>query len=222
MQLLTRYLCTALILMAAFSSAAGQAGEQVRGTEQDTRATSQMQDVAMEKKNAHTPDVVPDGPMIWIHLVGRRRIQVDDVIERGEGIWYKRGNVSTFVDRARVERIERTEDANPNSPSDSFEGSGQWSISDSVKVESFFMSRFNRPLPLSAFGQSELHNRWRLDHRNSMDVGLHPDSLQGQALIKFLRSEGIPFLAFRGPVPGVATGPHIHIGNGSKRLPPRL
>jgi hypothetical protein len=36
---------------------------------------------------------------------------------------------------------------------------------------------------------------------------------EGRALIKFLRSEGIPFLAFRGPIPGVATGPHIHIVN---------
>jgi len=193
-------LCTALILLTA-SSAAGQAVEKVRGTEQNTSA---------------------DSPMIWIHLVGGRRMQVDEATEDAGGVWYKRGNVSTFVDRARVERIERSTDPNPNSLSDAFEGSGKWSISDSVKVESFFMSRFNRPLPLSAFGQSELHNRWGLDHRNSMDVGLHPDSLEGKALIKFLRSEGIPFLAFRGPIPGVATGPHIHIGNGSKRLPSRL
>ena len=80
------------------------------------------------------------------------------------------------------------------------------------------MTRFKRPLPLTAFGQSELHNRWGLDHRNSMDVGLHPDSVEGKALIKFLTSEQIPFLAFRTSVPGVATGPHIHVGNGSHRM----
>ena len=69
----------------------------------------------------------------------------------------------------------------------------------------------------SAFGQSDLHTRWGLDHRNGMDVGLHPDSVEGRALIEFLRAESIPFLVFRGPVPGVATGPHIHIGNRSSR-----
>jgi hypothetical protein len=51
-----------------------------------------------------------------------------------------------------------------------------------------------------------------------MDVGLHPDSAEGRALIEFLRNESIPFLAFRGPIPGVATGPHIHIGNRSPRI----
>jgi hypothetical protein len=50
-----------------------------------------------------------------------------------------------------------------------------------------------------------------------MDVGLHPDSVEGRALIEFLRAQSIPFLVFRGPVPGVATGPHIHIGNRSPR-----
>ena len=97
-------------------------------------------------------------------------------------------------------------------------GSGRWKISDSTRVEDFFTSRFKRPLPLTAFGQSELHNRWGLDHRNSMDVGLHPDSVEGKALIKFLIDEQIPFLAFRTSVPGVATGPHIHVGNGSHRM----
>ena len=65
--------------------------------------------------------------------------------------------------------------------------------------------------------KSDLHTRWGLDHRNGMDVGLHPDSVEGRALIEFLRAESIPFLVFRGPVPGVATGPHIHIGMPSHR-----
>jgi hypothetical protein len=54
-----------------------------------------------------------------------------------------------------------------------------------------------------------------------MDVGLHPDSAEGRALIEFLRTEAIPFLAFRSAVPGVATGPHIHIGNRSPRITSR-
>lgn len=163
-------------------------------------------------------DAPPEVTTTWIHLIGGHRTQVDDVSETADGFWYKRANLTTFIDRARVERIERSSDPRLLSLSETFDGTRRWSIADSPKVESFFVSRFNRPLPLTAFGQSELHNRWGLDHRQSMDVGLHPNSVEGKALIRFLIEEGIPFLAFRSSVPGVATGPHIHIGHGSSRL----
>ncbi|CAN5666675.1 hypothetical protein BH20ACI3_BH20ACI3_24170 [soil metagenome] len=213
---LTTYLCTALILATAFSSAAGQVGERVRGSEQDIGATSQSRDVAIE--TAPTTDVVPDSPVIWIHLVGGRRLQVDEVTEGAEGIWYKLGNVSTFLESARVARIERVSPIKSLSLTEPLPRSVTWRISDSPKVESFFLGRFGRNLPLGAFGQSYLHTRWGLDHRNGMDVSLHPDSPEGRALIRFLRNEGIPYLPFRGPIPGVATGPHIHVGNASHRL----
>ncbi|HEY0321904.1 MAG TPA: TolC family protein [Pyrinomonadaceae bacterium] len=96
-------------------------------------------------------------------------------------------------------------------------GTGSWLLSESWKVQQFFLQRFGRQLPISAYGQSALHNRWGLDHRNAMDVGVSPDSVEGQALMGFLRANGIPFAAFRGAIPGSATGPHIHIGLPSHR-----
>jgi hypothetical protein len=51
-----------------------------------------------------------------------------------------------------------------------------------------------------------------------MDVAVHPDSIEGKALIAHLRTSGIPFIAFRGAVAGSSTGPHIHIGKPSGRL----
>jgi hypothetical protein len=98
-----------------------------------------------------------------------------------------------------------------------YAGSGNWSLSEASKIESFFFGQFNRHLPVSAYGQSELHNRWGYDHRNAMDVALHPDSREGQALMAYLSSQRIPFLAFRQAVPGSATGPHIHIGKPSSK-----
>lgn len=152
--------------------------------------------------------VLADGPLI-----------VDEVTEEPDGYWYKRGNISTFLDRERVLRIERPKPPVEESTDDKVvEGAGKWKLSDAGKIEEFFAAKFRKPLPLSAFGQSELHTRWGWDHRNGMDVGLHPDSVEGRALIGFLRAESIPFLAFRGAVPGVATGPHIHIGNRSPRI----
>lgn len=99
-----------------------------------------------------------------------------------------------------------------------YSGLSSWSISDVWKVQRFFQEKFGRPLPISAFGQSSLHDRWGLDHHNSLDVPIHPDSVEGQALIHFLRSNGIPFLAFRSALPKAATGPHIHIGYPSRSL----
>ena len=98
-----------------------------------------------------------------------------------------------------------------------YAGSGNWSLSEATKIESFFFTRFGRHLPVSAYGQSELHNRWGYDHRNAMDVAVHPDSAEGQALMAYLSSQRIPFLAFRQAVQGSATGPHIHIGRPSSK-----
>jgi hypothetical protein len=67
------------------------------------------------------------------------------------------------------------------------------------------------------FGQGAIHDRWRLDHRNAMDIQLHPDGPEGRALLDFLQKNGIPYLAFRSAIPGTATGPHIHIGRPSHR-----
>jgi len=95
---------------------------------------------------------------------------------------------------------------------------GSWSLSNLSTVQQFFSTKFGRPLPTSTVGQSATHNRMGWNHRNAVDVGLHPDSTEGRALIAYLQNSGIPFLAFRGAIPGVSTGPHIHIGSPSQRL----
>lgn len=85
-------------------------------------------------------------------------------------------------------------------------------------VQAFFASTFRRPLPLSAVGQSATHDRFGYDHQHAVDVPLHPDSAEGRAVISYLQAQGITFTAFRAAIPGVATGPHIHIGRPSNRL----
>ena len=95
---------------------------------------------------------------------------------------------------------------------------GSWSIAGLSSVQQFFSKTFGKPLPTSTIGQSATHNRMGWNHTNAVDVGLHPDSTEGRALMAYLQSQGIPFLAFRGAIPGVSTGPHIHIGTPSHRL----
>jgi hypothetical protein len=98
-----------------------------------------------------------------------------------------------------------------------FNGGSGFLLANAGKIENFFFKTFSRSLPVAVFGQGAIHDRWRLDHRNAMDISLNPDGPEGQALMEFLRTNGIPFSAFRGAIPGVATGPHIHIGLPSHR-----
>jgi len=51
------------------------------------------------------PDAAAEA--VWIHLVGGAKMEVDEAAETNEGVWYKRGNLSIFLERARVERVER-------------------------------------------------------------------------------------------------------------------
>jgi hypothetical protein len=100
-----------------------------------------------------------------------------------------------------------------------YNGPTAWSLAlGAVKVESFFLQKFGRQLPISAYGQTAVHNRLGFDHRNAMDVPVNPGSAEGQALMAYLRANGIPFFAFYMAIPGSATGAHIHIGQPSHRI----
>lgn len=99
-----------------------------------------------------------------------------------------------------------------------FNGGFKWSLKEAPRIERFFSQKFGRSLPIAAKGQSATHNRFGFDHRDAMDVALHPDSAEGKALINQLRKAGIPFIAFRSAIPGASTGPHIHIGKPSGRI----
>ena len=99
-----------------------------------------------------------------------------------------------------------------------YNGPSGWSLANAVQVQSFFVNRFGRSLPISAYGQTQVHDRLGFDHRNAIDVAVHPDGPEGQAVMAYLRNAGIPFIAFRHAISGSATGAHIHIGHPSRRI----
>lgn len=220
MRLLAASTSAGFVLLISCSAALGQGASDGRDKGQDAlqrRDTFQASDTATKAAPALIGP--SDNQSIRIYLVGGGQMLVDEVRTAADGFWYKRGNVTTLLEKTRVERIERPEDIRATAPSETLEGS--WGLSDYARVENFFMAKFSRPLPMTAFGQSDLHTRWGLDHRQGIDVGLQPNSHEGRVLINFLRTEKIPFVAFRTAIPGIATGPHIHIGKGSHRLPTR-
>jgi hypothetical protein len=98
-----------------------------------------------------------------------------------------------------------------------YRGVSRWTLDQVASLERFFTARFGHALPVSAVGQTPLHDRLGFDHRNALDVALHPDSVEGRALLDHLRARGVPFLAFRGAVAGASTGAHVHVGAASPR-----
>jgi hypothetical protein len=100
-----------------------------------------------------------------------------------------------------------------------FNGAATWSLAvDTPRLQQFFLTRFGRALPISALGQTALHDRLGFDHRNAVDLAVHPDSPEGRALMEHLRAQGIPFIAAWGAIPGSASGAHIHVGQPSPRM----
>jgi len=206
-----------LACIGAASSASAQAGVDANKKSSEDQRKTGPAEASAESTQATAADKADRSP-IYVHLVDGGRLEVEELRETVDGIWYKQSGVTTLLDRKRVARIERPSDI-PNAPTpQASQDSTNWTIAESAKVEQFFLSKFGRPLPTSALGQSDLHDRWGLDHRNGLDVGLHPDSAEGLVLVEFLRTQKIPFLVFRGAIPGVATGPHIHIGKASHRF----
>jgi len=126
--------------------------------------------------------------------------------------------VETMVAEAEARR--RVAALGPSRPGEVREGGGVirgdgtrgWSLRDLPGIERFFVSRFGRPLPVSALGQTSVHDRLGFDHTQAADVALHPDSAEGRALIGYLLTTGIPFIAYRSAVGGASTGAHVHIG----------
>lgn len=99
-----------------------------------------------------------------------------------------------------------------------FEGDGIFTSQHLRNVSGAFEKEFSRTLPVSALGETSVHRALGFDHRGRVDVALMPDQKEGVWLRAYLEKNDIPFYAFRGAIPGKATGAHIHIGPGSTRL----
>jgi len=119
------------------------------------------------------------------------------------------------------QRLEHAAQANADSLKQvmiRYDGNGLFSLNDLPTISTEFQKRFHSTLPVSAMGQTLVHQSLGLDHRNRVDIALNPDSPEGVWLRQFLERLRVPYLAFRAAVVGAATAPHIHIGLESTRL----
>jgi len=100
-----------------------------------------------------------------------------------------------------------------------YEGNGAFSEArDLPALELAFSTKFDRPLPISAEGETEVHRALGFDHRGRVDVAVMPAGPEGTWLRQYLQARKIPYYAFSRAIPGRATAAHIHIGPGSTRL----
>lgn len=100
-----------------------------------------------------------------------------------------------------------------------YTGNGVFQESNDLKpLERAFQKKFDRPLPISAEGETNLHRSLGFDHRGRVDVAVNPNAAEGQWLRHYLQALKIPYYAFTGAIRGKATAAHIHIGPGSTRL----
>ena len=100
-----------------------------------------------------------------------------------------------------------------------YEGDGAFNeYRDLPPIELAFADKFQRPLPISAEGETEVHRALGFDHRGRVDVAVLPSAPEGVWLRQYLQLRKIPYYAFAHAIAGKATAAHIHIGTGSTRL----
>src|SRR5687768_15750328 len=117
-------LATLLMVVAAFSSAWSQTGEKV-ATDSPDRSQAKPKGAIEESTGAlPTTAQLPLEPAVWIHLIDGRRFQADDLTEQRDGFWFKRGNISTFLEREKVARVERVSAIKDIPLTDPLRGSG--------------------------------------------------------------------------------------------------
>ncbi|HZT60517.1 MAG TPA: lytic transglycosylase domain-containing protein [Pyrinomonadaceae bacterium] len=85
----------------------GAGAREAPGEKTKEPGANKANDVTVVKAASDDTQKSSDAVEIWIYLVGGARMEVDEANEAADGVWYKRGNISTFVERARVDHVER-------------------------------------------------------------------------------------------------------------------
>jgi len=80
--------------------------DRVKAIERGSAVKPKAEQVAKVTDLATTQTTTAEQP-VWIHLVGGARVEADSAAESVAGVWYKRGPLSIFIERSRIDHIER-------------------------------------------------------------------------------------------------------------------
>jgi Zn-finger nucleic acid-binding protein len=81
--------------------------EVVKATAKEAKETKAASEASAVKSVGDAAPKVEEPQAVWIYLVGGAKMEVDEASEGADGVWFKRGNISTFIERARIDHIER-------------------------------------------------------------------------------------------------------------------
>jgi Zn-finger nucleic acid-binding protein len=85
------------------------ARERVKAIEREAISrTSANAQVAKVVVTDETQTGTNDGPA-WIYLVGGAKVEADSATESAVGVWFRRGPLTIFIERSRIDHIERAE-----------------------------------------------------------------------------------------------------------------
>lgn len=83
------------------------ARERVKKIERGEASKPSVNDqVAKVVETNETQDELNNGPA-WIYLVGGAKVEADSVTESAVGVWFRRGPLTIFIERSRIDHIER-------------------------------------------------------------------------------------------------------------------
>jgi soluble lytic murein transglycosylase-like protein len=71
---------------------------------------------------------------VWIYMVGGAKVEADNATESPAGVWFSRGPLNIFIERSRIERVER-EDLESLAKSNSSKKERGWT-SGNAKIDS--------------------------------------------------------------------------------------
>ena len=165
--------------------------------------------VLIESGIAPPPDLIPTGAELYSRQsdLASAQARIFAKAEAAASTAKSSHNEETILPNFEIGQMEH------------FEGLGTFDEPrDLQAIEKAFEAEFNRPLPISADGETEVHRALGFDHRGRIDVAVDPRAREGIWLRQYLRSRKIPYYAFTSAVAGKATAAHIHIGPGSNRL----
>jgi hypothetical protein len=80
--------------------------DRVKAIERGSAVKPKTEQVAKVTDLAPTQTAISQQP-VWIHLKGGARVEADAATESLAGVWYTRGPLSIFIERSRIDRIER-------------------------------------------------------------------------------------------------------------------
>jgi soluble lytic murein transglycosylase-like protein len=81
--------------------------EVVKTAAKDSKELKAASEASVVKPVGDAAPKVEEAQAVWIYLVGGAKMEVDEASEGADGVWFKRGNISTFIERARVDHVER-------------------------------------------------------------------------------------------------------------------